>query len=528
MRFLTKVAGIAVGAALGTAGGVAAQDAPRRGGEFVVGVVQGDPDTYDCHATRSIGSLYRLAPHYSTLLRYSTENYPAIEGDVAESWTVSDDGLTYTFRIRPGMRFHDGSTLDATDVAASLDRIRTPPAGVVSARQSQLGSIASLTVADDLTLVVELAHPDAAMLDILAGPFHCIYSAELLESDADYPARRVMGSGPFVFAEYQAGASWSGTRFDAYYDEGKPYLDSVRLLNMAMPAAVNAMSAGQIDTILPSLSQADVDRIAQMQGDNVTAYPAIDTTVFFNAVINTQRPPFDDVRVRRALNLAIDRRAGAAALSRTTSASGYGGWMRPGSEWERPQSDLEALPGFSPDIAAARAEARALLREAGHENLSFTYLNWNRYTPMGVFLIDQWRQIGVTVEQQTLDVGEFFSRQNRGDFDVTLIAIAEYTDDPTLRFAGMLSYSRNPRNLSFAEDPAFDALFDAQAVENDAAARHALALQIEDQIMEEALYIPLYWSVRPLAVRADVRGFEVPNIASNYAGLDFGSVWLDR
>ena len=525
MRILTGVVGLA--AVLVAAGGVAAQE-PQRGGELVVGVVQGDPDTFDCHATRSIGSLYRLAPHYSTLLRYSSQNYPEIEGDVAESWQISDDGLTYTFHIRDGLTFHDGSTLDSQDVMASLERIRNPPAGVVSARQSQLSSIESMDAPDDQTLVITLSHVDAAMLAILAGPFHCIYSSELLDSDPDYPARRVMGSGPFVFADYQGGASWTGTRFDGYYDEGKPYLDSVRLLNMAMPAAVNAMAAGQIATILPSLSQADVDRIASMQGDNVVASPAIDTTVFFNAVINTQRAPFDDVRVRRALNLAIDRRAGAAALSRTTSASGYGGWMRPGSEWERPASELQEIPGFSPDIEAAREEARALLREAGQEDLSFTYLNWNRYTPMGVFLIDQWRQIGVTVTQETLDVGEFFGRQNRGDFDVTLVAIAEYTDDPTLRFAGMLSYSRNPRNLSFAEDPAFDALFDAQAVETDPQARHDLALQIEDAIMDQALYIPLYWSVRPLVVRADVQGFEVPNIASNYVGLDFGSVWLSR
>ena len=525
MRILTTVAGIT--AALLAAGSATAQE-PQHGGQLVVGVVQGDPDTFDCHATRSIGSLYRLAPHYSTLLRYSSVNYPAIEGDVADSWEVSADGLVYTFHIRPGVVFHDGSSLVAHDVEASLNRVRNPPAGVVSARQAQFSAVASIEATDDQTVVVQLSHPDSAMLDILAGPFNCIYSAELLESDADYPARRVMGSGPFVFSDYQAGASWTGTRFDGYYDPGKPYLDSVQLLNMAMPAAVNAMAAGQIGTIVPSLSQADVDRIAQMQGDNVVAYPAIDTTVFFNAIMNTQRAPFDDVRVRRALNLAIDRRAGAAAVSRTTSASGYGGWMRPGSEWERPQAELEQLPGFNPDIEAARAEARALLAEAGQENLSFTYLNWNRYTPMGVFLIDQWRQIGVTVTQETLDVGEFFGRQNRGDFDVTLIAIAEYSDDPTLRFSSMLSHSQNPRNLTFADDPAFDALFQAQAIETDPAARRDLALQIENEIMDQALYIPLFWSVRPMVVRADVHGFEVPNIASNYVGLDFGSVWLSQ
>lgn len=526
--FFRKMMGAFVVAQTAWAMPVAADEAPKSGGELIVAIAQGDPDTYDCHATRSIASLYRLAPHYSTLLRYSAENYPEIIGDAAESWTVSDDGLVFTFKVRPGVTFHDGSVLDATDIKVTLDRMRNPPEGVASIRQSHFNDIASVETPDDSTVVVTLSRPNASMPAIFAGPFNCIYSSELLASNPDYPAKVVMGSGPFVFGEHQAGAAWTGSRFDNYYAEGLPHLDSLRLLNMPMPAAVNAMSAGQVATILPSPSEADVERIKASQGDEVVAYPAIDVTVLFNVAFNTSVAPFDDIRVRQALNLAIDRKAGSAALSKIASASGYGGMMRPGSEYERPAADLEKMPGFGTDIEARRAEARKLLKEAGQEDLTFVFKNWNRYTPLGVFLIDQWRQVGVTVTQEALDIGAFFGTQRKGDYVVTLDAIAEYTDDPTLRFAKFLSLSKNPRSLEKAEDPVFDDLYAAQSVEIDPAKRREIAMQIEDRMMDQARTIPLFWSRRPMAVKSDVKGFAIPKTPSNYVGLDYRSVWIDK
>lgn len=526
--FTRKTLGALALALTANATPIAAQETPKAGGELIVGIAQGDPDTYDCHATRSIASLYRLAPHYSTLLRYSAETYPEIIGDAAESWSVSADGMVFTFKVRPGVTFHDGSTLDATDIKVSLDRMRTPPEGVASIRQSQFNDVVSVETPDAATVVVTLARPNASMPAIFAGPFNCIYSAELLASDPEYPARKVMGSGPFVFGEHKAGAEWTATRNPHYYAEGQPYLDSLRLLNMPMPAAVNAMSAGQVATILPSPSEADVERIKASQGDNVVAYPAIDVTVLFNVAFNTSVKPFDDLRVRQALNLAVDRKAGSAALSKIASASGYGGMMRPGSEYARPDAELEALPGFGTDIDARRAEARQLLKDAGQENLSFTFKNWNRYTPLGVFLIDQWRQIGVTVSQEALDIGAFFGMQRKGDYVATLDAIAEYSDDPTLRFAKFLSVSQNPLNLEKAEDAVLDDLYAAQAIEIDPVKRRALALKIEDRMLDQARTIPLFWSRRPMAVKSEVKGFAIPGTPSNYVGLDYRTVWIAK
>lgn len=519
-----------LGAALASASftGAFAQSEPKDGGEYSFAITSGDPDTFDCHATNTIGALYRLAPHYSLLLKYNPANYPEIIGDVAEDWTVSDDGLTYTFDLRDNVTFHDGSKLTSADVKATYDRLRDPPEGVISVRQSQFRDIQSVEAPDDDTVVITLSQPNASMETIFAGPYNCIFSAEMLQSDPDYPARKVMGTGPFKFAEHRAGATWTAVKFDDYFLEGLPHVDKLVLRNMPPPAAVNAMSAGQVPGVFPSLSQADVDRISATRGDAVVKYDPIVTTVMFAVVFNTTRPPFDDVRVRQALNLAIDRRAGSTALSKIASASGFGTLMRPGSIWARDEAATEALPGFSSDMDARRAKARALLTEAGQENLSFTFLNWNRYTPLGVFLIDQWRQIGVSVTQEALDVAGYFGKQKAGDYTVSLDAIAEYSDDPTLRFAKLVSASKNPTNLTHGDDPAFDALYEEQARTLDKDKRVALARQMEDRLLEQAAYLPLFWSVRPMVVDAKVKGLLTPKIASNYVGLDQATIWIDE
>lgn len=514
-------------AMLGASNAAMGQETPKTGGTYSFAVTLGDPDTLDCHATNSIASLYRLAPQYSLLLKYDPNNYPSIIGDLAESWTISDDGLTYTFAIRSGVVFHDGSTLNSTDIKASFDRLKTPKDGTISVRQSHFLDIASIEAPDENTFVVKLSKPNSSMLEVFAGPYNCIYSAEQLASDPDYPAKKVNGTGPFRFESQIAGAEWNARRFENYFVKGKPYVDAVKMLNMPKPAAINAMSAGQVPGIFPSLSQADVDRIKSARGDNVVTFDAINTTVMFGVAFNTAKPPFNDIRVRQALNLAIDRRTGSKFLAKIASANGFGTLMRPGSDWERDEAEIESIPGFSKDVKASREEARRLLKEAGMEDLKFVFLNWNRFTPIGVFLIDQWRQIGVQVTQETLDVGAFFKRQKTDDYTVVFDAIAEYSDDPTLRFSKLISVGKNPTNLTRIEDPIFDELYEKQKRTLDKKERIGIVRDLEDHLMKQAAWIPTFWSVRPMVLDKNIKGLLTPHIASNYVALDQSTVWID-
>ena len=162
------------------------EPAPKHGGTLVF-AVDAEPSNYDCQANVSFAFLHPVAPHYSTLLKFDTANYPQVIGDLAESWSVSPDKLTYSFRLRPEVLFHDGTPLTSADVKASYQRIAHPPAGVISARQVDYASISAIDTPDPLTVVFHLQWPDAAMLANFASPWNCIYQGAKLAADPQFP-----------------------------------------------------------------------------------------------------------------------------------------------------------------------------------------------------------------------------------------------------------------------------------------------------------------------------------------------------
>src|ERR1043166_8292624 len=177
-RFLAAiVAGLVPVIGIGQSKG--AELAPKRGGilEFASTV---EPGNYDCHGNTSFAFLHPVAPHYSTLLKFDPANYPQVLGDLAQSWSVSPDKQTYTFKLRPNVLFHDGSKLTSADIKASYERIANPPAGVVSSRQVDFGAVAGIDTPDPLTVVFPLQWPAAAMLANFASPWNCIYNAAKL------------------------------------------------------------------------------------------------------------------------------------------------------------------------------------------------------------------------------------------------------------------------------------------------------------------------------------------------------------
>ena len=521
-------AGLLAIASLG-AGAATAADTPKSGGllKFAVGA---EPPNYDCHAQTSFAFIHPVRPHYNTLLKFDTAKYPAIKGDLAESWSVSKDGLSYTFKLRKGVKFHDGSSFSSEDVKATYERLRNPPAGVRSIRSASYADIASIETPDPHTVVFKLKKANAAMLTNFASPWDCIYSAAKLKQDPKFPERNIMGTGPFVFAEHVAGSHWTGRKFDGYYRKGKPYLNGFLAVFISGAPMVNALAAGEVLVEFRGHSPADRDRLMKALADKaqVQETPWVCSLV---VTFNTKKKPFDDQRVRKALNLAIDRWGGAQALSKVALVRHVGGILRPGYDLAASEKELLTYPGFSKDIAASRAEARKLLQAAGVPNLSFTLTNRNvamPYTPVGVFLIDQWRQIGLNVKHEQLETRLYLAAQQRDKptFDAALDFNCDFMDEPNLQLQKYLSHDRAAINYAQQTDRVLDDLFDKQSGELDKKKRYAILREFEKRALEQAYTVPTIWWHRIIVHHKVMKGWHIT--PSHYVGQDLSDVWLDQ
>ena len=508
----------------------AAQEAPRAGGELVF-VVPAEPPSYDAHREETFAVVHPAAPHYNTLLRVDPADRTGtrVVGDLAESWVVAKEGKTYTFTLRRGVRFHDGSELTARDVKASYDKIIFPPPGVPSNRKGEYTSVESVQAPDPQTVIFRLKWPSASFLLSLASPFNWIYKADILARDVRWYERNVMGTGPFIFAEYVKGSHWVGRRNPSYWDKGKPYLDGYRALFIGNSAAQVAAIRGQRAMIqFRGFSPPERDSLVQALGNRITVQES-PWECWNPLAVNHEKKPFDDRRVRRALTLALDRYQGAAALSRLTILREVAGVQGPRTPFATPQEELATLAGYSRDVAKSRAEARQLLREAGvPEGFAFTFKNRgipNPYEALGVWLADQWRQIGLNVRIETLELGTLYSDIRAGNFEVAADFHCSYIVEPDLALYKFQSMDVSPVNYSRYIDRTLDELYQKQSRTTDRDERRRYIREFEKRLLvEEAHYIYTFQWHRIVPHNARVRGWTIT--PSHFLNNQLDTVWL--
>jgi peptide/nickel transport system substrate-binding protein len=509
---------------------VSAAEEPRRGGELVF-VVPSEPPSYDAHGEETFGLLHPLAPFYSLLLRIDPTDPTGrrIVGDIAESWTESRDHRTFTFKIHPGVTFHDGQPLTARDVKASYDHIIAPPPGVVSSRKGAYLAFESVSAPDDHTVVFHLRWPAAAALALLASPWNFIYSADKLREDPHWYATHIDGSGPFVFVEHVRGSHVLGRRNPRYFREGLPYLDGFRATFVkAESAQIAAIRGGRAMAQFRGITPLERDQLERALGTEVRFQESPWDCANWIA-FNHERKPVDDRRVRRALTLAIDRWEMAAALSKITIVRDVAGVQVPGTAYATPPAMLETLAGYGRDIARSRAEARRLLREAGvPEGFRLVFKNRgisHPYEPLGVYLIDQWRKIGLDVRQEFIEPAAYFSTLRGGDFEVAMDFQCGYVVEPDVDLYKFQSAGISDANYARYRDPTLDDLYRKQSRATDAAERARLVRAFERRLVdEEAHYaMTLQWH-RIVAQRRPLRGWYIT--PSHYVNQQLETVWL--
>jgi len=495
----------------------------------LLAVIGADPPSLDCHQEQTFACIQLMAPLYSLLLQIDPYNYPKVTGDLATDWKISPDGKTYTFKIRQGVKFHDGSPLTAADIKASYDKIVFPPDGTRSIRKSHYTAVASIEAPDATTVVFKLKFPSASLLDNLASPWNVIYPKKHLDKDPNYFMKNVVGSGPFKFKNYTRGATFEGERNGDYFVKDRPYLNGYKFfISTETSVRAAAIRSGRAYIEFRDLPQAEVDAMKKQLGDKVAVQETPMVGQFGIAMQNTHKP-FNDIRVRKALTLGIDRYTASRVLLPLSGLRDVGALMRPGTEWALPQAELEKFPGFGRDAEKNRAEARKLLAEAGYPNGFKTVLT-NRnvrlpYQDWAVYVIQEWRKIGVEAENRPVETAAWYTAlrghgQLRGRCPGHRRVRRRSRPVPQSLHDRRLVELR-PLLRSGAHD-----LFARQARSIDPAERKKLVHEMQRRVLDQAYYAPGLWWTRRVVHLSKVKNYVAP--PSHYTNQKLQDVWLDE
>ncbi len=503
---------------------------PKKGG-ILKFVVPDEPPSFDGHKETTFALIHPIAPFYSTLIRVEPEN-PNSGKFACDVCTAvpepTDGGKTYTFKIRTDVKFHDGSVLTAKDVLATFERIVDPPQGISSARRAHFSMVDSVTAPDDQTVVFKLKYPSGAFMPALATPYNFIYQKAKLDQDQRWYEKNVLGSGPFIFDGREAGAVIRGKRNPNYHFQGKPYLDGFEaIFAKTQTLRVQAIRGDQAAAEFRGFPPKSRDDLVNALGKDVTVQES-DWNCVLILTPNQRRQPFDDVRVRRAITLAIDRWGGSRDLSKIAIVKAVGGIGFPGHPLSASKEELEKIAGYWPDLKKSQEEAKRLLKEAGHPNLKFTLQNRGvdqPYTIVGTWLIDQWKQVGITVDQKVDGTGPFYAALDNGAFDVALEFNCQSMVNPLVDVSKFLGDSGD--NYGGFKDPEANKLFDSMNRTGDVAEQRSIMRAYERRVLDEqaSASITLWW-YRIIPHRTYMKGWTVT--PSHYLNQDLSQVWLDK
>ena len=513
----------------------AAADQPVRGGELTFVVPASGFPSMDAHRETTFAVIHPLRPFYSLLIKVNPDNPDDptdFVGDVAESWKVSDGGKTYTFKLRKDVKFHDGSAMTSKDVKASLDKVMFPPEGVLSARKAMYTMVDKIEAPDPHTVVIRLEFASAAFIPALANPYNWIYKADILAKDIRWYEKNVMGTGAFKFKEYVPGSHVLGVRNPDYYEPGKPYLDGYRALFIKDQAPQVAAIRGERAMInfraLPPKTAQDIKRAL---GEDYAVQESTWNCVLL-ATPNHLVEPFDDARVRRALSLALDRWQGSKALSEIAIVKTVGGAVYPHHPLAASKAELQKIAGYWPDIKKSRAEARRLLKEAGVPE-GFKFRLHNRgveqpYKILGIWLIDQWRQIGLDVEHWVQPTAPFYAtlRGKGKEYDVSLDFNCQAVVNPIVDITKFLSNDISGSSNGRYQDRKLDALYEQIVHETETQELESLLRQFETRLLDtEAHNIVTLWWHRTVPYNDRLKGWKVS--PSHYLNQSLANVWLE-
>ena len=451
-----------------------------------------------------------------------------IEPDLAEKWTFSEDGKTLTFTVRRGVKWHDGKPFTANDVKCTLDLLQGNAKDnfKVNFRKGWYANVESVTANGDNEVIFKLKAPQPALLGLLASGFTPIYPCHV-------PPQKMrqapIGTGPFRFVEYRQNQSIKLTRNLNYWKPGKPYLDGVEYTIIPnRSTAILAFQSGKFDMIFPF--EVTVPLVADIKANRPDAMCEIAPMNVAANILMNPNPPFDDIEVRRAVAMSLDRKAFRDIM--TSGTGDPGGAMQPLPEgrWGLPPDVLAELPGYSPDIAKSRDKARAIMTAKGYGpakplKVKISTRNLPTYRDASVILISQLKEIGIEGELQLVETAQWVPKLIRRDYEIGVSQVGNGVDDPDQNYPE--NYACGARTYMDYCNKEVDAMIAAQSAERDPDKRKKIAWEIDKKLTNEAVRPMLYYMYGATCWQPGLKGVTI-QVNSIYNNWRLDDVWLEQ
>ena len=486
---------------------------PLEGGRFVRLYV--DPPTLDPHLTTAATSAQVIVEGFGGLV--TIDRNLDVVPDLAESWDISADGRVYTFRIRPDAVFHDGKPVTAEDVRWSLERATDPLTeapnvdqylgdivGVDAKLAGDVLEISGVQVINERTIEITIDASKSFFLAKMTYPTAFVLDRENIEANPKNWFRKPNGTGPFKMTEYKVGETLILSRHDAYHLGPA----KVAEVEMILSGGTSMLMYENDEIDIAGVGLADLDRLLEpshnLNAELTRAAPSFSVQYIG---LNVNEPPLDDVKVRQALNLAIDKREIATIVlgDQVVPAKGI---LPPG------------FPGFSESVSGYEFDpikAKQLLLESKYGNdldnlppITITTpgsFGANVSLDMEVVLAMWEKNLGITTEFQQTEFATFLKDLNKRRFQMFDIGwIADYPDPEN--FLDILFYSDSSNNHTNYNNPEVDALLEKARVETDETLRFSIYNEVEQTILDDAPWIPLWYSgERYLLVKPNVHDY---------------------
>ncbi len=492
------------------------------------------PQGFSIHETATNSVTWPSMPCYSNLVVYDqTKRFgrmDTIVPELAEKWSWQDNYRNLVFFLRKDVKWHDGQPFTSKDVKFTFDTVREAPDAPaklrINPRKEWYANVDAVEAPDPYTVVFRLKRPQPSLVAMLASGYSPVIPAHVPIPEH---RSRCIGTGPFKFKEWKRGQTVELVRNPDYFVKGRPYLDAVRYtVIVERGTRVAALQANQIDVAYPGETTLSIAE--QLKG----AVPSMVFTetasnVSENLLLNTKKPPFDNVKVRRALSFAIDRRAYTQTVHRGAAVVGASLAPKPWGVWGLLEKDLASLPGYG-GAAEGRATAKKLLAEAGFGpgnplKLEVVTRAIAIYLDFSGFVISDLKQVGIEATLKQVDTAQWHPMVTRREFHIGTNLTGLGVDDPDANFYENYACG-SPRNYGDYCNEEVMRLIDQQSQEIDQKKRLALVWQLQKKLEDDAARPTMGWRTDRFAHYPYVKNLIPNQVTYNCCRLQ--EVWLDK